>query len=231
MTPGQSALLAAVLAAVALLIAYPILTLTLALAVVLIHGLAQWDRSGRSCAPWGVGHADAAPPAPGNASETLPEDPSIEPPEPGAWPHPIVPVNTVSTHVLADDAFEQSSIDVDVREQWFPEHPNDYLAQQQRDAALHRTMRRETEWGGVEHWTEDDKQAYEQSRRSQERRIANNLRPDPYMIMEQGDAGDPRNISDQPFPSIVNEHELWNSRKHRTVKGTGQLASLLTSTI
>ena len=91
-------------------------------------------------------------------------------------------------------------------------------------------MRRDQEWQSTKMWTKEDKEKYERSRRRQEKEIAMALKPDPYMIIEQG-PNDTRASTHMPWMDILGDPHVWHTAgKNRKMTNTGDIANCLEST-
>jgi hypothetical protein len=142
--------------------------------------------------------------------------------------------NLASGVVLEDEPFESPGrVDRMCEQQWYPSSMSQTFKEKQRDDVhLHRAMRRGQEWSAVGRWSKEDKAKYENARRRMESEIATALRPDPYMIVEEDPKRDTSITSDQPFPALQSDHQIWHSGRFRNkTSNTGNLASYLKTTI
>jgi hypothetical protein len=144
------------------------------------------------------------------------------------------PLDVSSTVVLESDPFQNpGQVDRMCEAQWFPRNQTRNLKEQQRDDfALQRAMRRDMEWGDVKVWTAQDKAKYEKARQRMEKEIAGALRPDKYMIPEIDENRDYSSSTDQPFASVLSDHNVFHTAHFRAkATNTGSIAGLLRTVI
>jgi hypothetical protein len=99
--------------------------------------------------------------------------------------------------------------------QWLPSQQQETFRDKQRsDFHLHRSLRRDVEWH--DKWTEDDSKRYERQRRNVEFKIAKNLRPDKYMIVDRAAKMSDTLESDYPFASIHSENNVLHTARFRS---------------
>lgn len=145
-----------------------------------------------------------------------------------------LPASAVGTQVLADDPMPHpGQVDRMCEAQWFPRNQRRNLKEQQReDFGLHRSMRRDHEWGDTRTWSAEDKARYERARSRMETEIAGALKPDRYMIAEVDPERDYNFETDQPFPSVTSDSQVFHTAHFRIKSGnTGDFASLLRTVI
>jgi hypothetical protein len=145
-----------------------------------------------------------------------------------------LPASSVGTQVLADEPMPHpGQVDRMCEAQWFPRHQRRNLKEQQRDDfTLHRSMRRDHEWGDTRTWSAEDKARYERARSRMETEIAGALKPDRYMIAEVDPERDYNFETDQPFPSVTSDSQVFHTAQFRIKSGySGDFASLLRTVI
>lgn len=210
------------------LIRYPSLGFALLLVLILMH----W------CKPVSLPQTALIPVE--AASESMPLLYNSEPPcalNDGlvdAEPRKPVPAMSMSSAVLEDDPLPPpGQVDRLCESQWFPRNQRRNLKEQQReDFALQRSMRRDHEWGDTRTWSAEDKARYEKARSRMEQEIASALKPDPYMIMEVDPERDYNFSTDQPFPSVTSDPQVFHTAHFRIKSSnTGDFAGLLRTVI
>ena len=151
-----------------------------------------------------------------------------------AEPTKPLPASSVSMAVLEDAALPPpGQVDRLCESQWFPKNQRRNLKEQQRDDfALQRSMRRDHEWGDTRTWSAEDKARYERARSRMEKEIASALKPDPYTITEVDPDRDYTFSTDQPFPSVTSDSQVFHTAHFRVKSGnTGDFAGLLRTVI
>lgn len=151
-----------------------------------------------------------------------------------AVPQKPVPATSMSMTVLESDPLPPpGQTDRVCEAQWFPRNQRRNLKEQQRDDfSLHRSMRRDHEWGDTRTWSAEDKARYEKARSRMEQEIASALKPDPYMIMEVDPDRDYNFSTDQPFSSVTSDPQVFHTAHFRVKSGnTGDFAGLLRTII
>lgn len=99
--------------------------------------------------------------------------------------------------------------------QWIPSQQQQTFQDKQReDFHLHRALRRAGEWD--DKWTEEDAKKYERMRRNVEYKIAKNLRPDKYMIVDRTAKMSDTLESDYPFASVHGENAVFHTSRFRS---------------
>lgn len=145
-----------------------------------------------------------------------------------------LPANSSSQVVLEDDPIPHpGQVDRMCEMQWFPRGQQRNIKEQQRDDfSLHRSLRRDHEWGDARTWSAEDKARYERARSRMEQEIAGALKPDRYMIAEIDPDRDYNFSTDQPFPSVTSDSQVFHSAHFRIKSGnTGDFAGLLRTVI
>jgi len=151
-----------------------------------------------------------------------------------AVPQKPLPASGSSMVVLESDPLPvPGQVDRMCEAQWFPRGQQRNLKEQQReDFTLHRSLRRDHEWGDTRTWSAEDKARYERSRALMERDIASALKPDRYMIAEVDPERDYNISTDQPFPSITSDANVFHTAHFRIKStNTGNFANMLRTVI
>lgn len=144
------------------------------------------------------------------------------------------PFDPVQAPVLEDDPFPApGTVDRACEKQWFLPSQSKHMKEQQHDDfALHRAMRRDTDWNDTRKWTKEDKIKYEKARTRLEKEIAMALKPDKYMIVERDPNADYSPTSDQPFAAIHSDHQVFHTAQFWLKStGTGSQAAQLQTQI
>ena len=141
-------------------------------------------------------------PAPGRSATSEPPASNLAEPETAPRLH----------EMSALPEIEQST---EPESQWLPSQQQQTFREKQReDFQLHRTLRREGEWH--DKWTDADAKKYERMRRNVEYKIAKNLRPDKYMIVDRTAKMSDTLESDYPFASIHDESTVFHTSRYRS---------------
>lgn len=151
-----------------------------------------------------------------------------------AVPQKPLPASAASMVVLESDPLPVPGlVDRQCEAQWFPRGQQRNLKEQQRDDfSLHRSLRRDHEWGDTRTWSAEDKAKYERGRSRMEAEIAGALKPDRYMIAEVDPDRDYNFSSDQPFPSVTSDSQVFHTAHFRIKStNTGDFANLLRTVI
>jgi hypothetical protein len=151
-----------------------------------------------------------------------------------ATPQKPMPASASSMVVLESDPLPTPGlVDRQCEAQWFPRGQQRNLKEQQRDDfSLHRSLRRDHEWGDTRTWSAEDKAKYERGRSRMEADIAAALKPDRYMIAEIDPDRDYNFSTDQPFPSVTSDSQVFHTAHFRVKStNTGDFANLLRTVI
>jgi hypothetical protein len=154
--------------------------------------------------------------------------------EADAMPQKPMPASAASMVVLESDPLPTPGlVDRQCEAQWFPRGQQRNLKEQQRDDfSLQRSLRRDHEWGDTRTWSAEDKAKYERGRSRLEAEIASALKPDRYMIAEVDPNRDYNFSTDQPFPSVTSDSQVFHTAHFRVKStNTGDFANLLRTVI
>ena len=201
------------------------LVLLLAISIAYLATPPTYALTGAAAPPPRSALRPAAAPAPAAPIAPSSPQPASLPPQIDDAPDGDTPPRRAEMSKLP--AIKQSQ---DPQSQWLQGQRQPTFRDKQRDAfQLHRTLRREGEWN--DRWTEEDAKKYERMRRNVEYKIAKNLRPDSYMIVERSEKMSDTLKSDYPFASVHSENAVFHTSRFRSrlEGGSAQMISSLRS--